>query len=94
MRLGARLLLQSYQYPNFSVGADRVGGQLRGDKKCSFSGVTKYGRVWRKMPESDARRVILLLTDVQAELGSKQGQLLLLIKAVGYDSTLSSVLQH
>ena len=51
---GARLLLQSY-YPNISEGADRVGGQLRGDKECPFSGVTKSGRVWRKVPESDAR---------------------------------------
>ena len=57
--LGARLLLQSYQYPNLSKGADRVAGQLRGDKKeCPFSGVTKSGRVWRKVPESDARSVI------------------------------------
>ena len=55
--LGVRLLPQSYQYPNLSEGADRVGGQLRGDKECPFSGVTKYGRVWRKVPESDARRV-------------------------------------
>ena len=55
---GARLLLQSYHYPNLSEGADRVGGQLRGDKECSsFSGVTKSGRVWRKVPESDARSV-------------------------------------
>ena len=23
--------------------------------KCPFSGVTKSGRVWRKVPESDAR---------------------------------------
>ena len=30
--LGARLLLQSYKYPNLSEGAERVGGQLRGDK--------------------------------------------------------------
>ena len=29
--------------------------QLRGDKVCPFSGVTKSGRVWRKVPESDAR---------------------------------------
>ena len=36
---------------------DRVGGQLHGDKECSFSGVTKSGRVWRKVPESDARSV-------------------------------------
>ena len=55
--LDARLLPQSYQYPNLSEGADRVGGQLRGDKECPFSGVTKSGRVWRKVPESDARRV-------------------------------------
>ena len=26
-----------------SEGADRVGGQLRGDKECSFSCVTKSG---------------------------------------------------
>ena len=32
-------------------------GQLRGDKECPFSGVTKSGRVWRKVPESDARSV-------------------------------------
>ena len=41
--------------PNLSVGADRVGGQLRGDKECPFNGVIKSGRVWRKVPESDAR---------------------------------------
>ena len=56
--LGARLFPQSYQYPNLSEGADRVGGQQRGDKKCSLSGVTNFGRVWRKLPESDARSVI------------------------------------
>ena len=44
------------QYPNLCEGADRVGGQLRGDKECPFSGVTKSGRVWRKVPESGARR--------------------------------------
>ena len=37
--------------------ADRVAGQLRGDKECPFSGVTKSGRVWRKVPESGARSV-------------------------------------
>ena len=52
-----RLLLQSYQYPNFSEAADRVGGQLHGDKEYPFSGVTKSGRVRRKVPESDARSV-------------------------------------
>ena len=55
--LGPRLLLQSYQYPNLSEGADRVGGQLRGDKECPFSGVINSGRVWRKVPESDAQSV-------------------------------------
>ena len=54
---GARLLPQSYQYPNLSEGADYVGGQLRGDKECPFSGITKSGRVWRKVPESGARSV-------------------------------------
>ena len=54
--LGARLLPQSYQqYPNLSEGADRVGGQLHGDKECPFSGVTKSGSVCRKVPEIDAR---------------------------------------
>ena len=53
--LGARLLPQSYQYPNLSEGANRVGGQLCGDKECPFSGVTKSGRVWWKVLESDAR---------------------------------------
>ena len=33
----------NYEYPNLSEGADRVGGQLRGDKECPFSGVTKSG---------------------------------------------------
>ena len=36
-----------------------VHGQLRGDKECPFSGVTKSGLVWRKVPESDARSVCL-----------------------------------
>ena len=40
-----------------SEGTDRVGGQLRGDKECPFSGVTKSGRVRRKVPESDARKL-------------------------------------
>ena len=35
--LGARLLPQSYQYPNLSEGADRVGGQPRGDKECPYA---------------------------------------------------------
>ena len=48
---------ESDQYPNLSEGAYRVGGQLRGNKECPFSGVTKSGRVWRKVPESDAQSV-------------------------------------
>ena len=55
--LGDRLLPQTYQYPKLSEGADRGGGQLRGDKEYHFSGVTKSGRVWRTVPESDARSV-------------------------------------
>ena len=46
---------QSYQYPNLLEGTDRVDGQLHGDKECPFSGITKSGRVWRKVPESDAQ---------------------------------------
>ena len=61
-RLGARLLPQPYRYPNLSGGADRVGGQLHGDKECPFSGVTKSGRVWRKVPESDAQSVTMVMT--------------------------------
>ena len=36
---------------------------LRGDKECPFSGVTKSGRVWRKVPESGARSVEVTLCD-------------------------------
>ena len=55
MFTGYILLPQSYQlvYPNLPEGADRVDGQLRRDKECSFSGVTNSGRV----PESDVRSV-------------------------------------
>ena len=52
----------TWVYPNLSEGADRVGGQLRGDKEWPFSGVTKSGRVWRKVPESDARSVVMKMT--------------------------------
>ena len=31
----------------------------------AFSGVTKYGRVWRKVPESDARSVRYVLTPAE-----------------------------
>ena len=30
-------------YPNLLEAADRVGGQLRGDKECPLSGVTNSG---------------------------------------------------
>ena len=50
-------LISTQKYPNLSEGADRVCGQLRGDKECPFSGVNSSGRVWRKVPESDARSV-------------------------------------
>jgi len=43
--------------PKLSEGADRVGGQLRGDNGA-FCGVTNSGRVWRKVPESNARSVV------------------------------------
>ena len=52
-----RLVASTVFHPNLSEGADRVGGQLRGDKECPFSGVTTSGRVWRKVPESGARSV-------------------------------------
>ena len=63
--LGARWLPQSYRYPNVLEGVDRVGGQLRGDKEGPFSGVTKSGRVWRKVPESGARSVLSMLTFIE-----------------------------
>ena len=54
----ARLLPQSYQYPNLSEGADLIGRELCGDKDCPFSGVTNSYRVWRRVPESDAQSVM------------------------------------
>ena len=53
--LGRYVCFQSL--PDLSEGADSVGGQLRGDKECTFRGVTNSGRVWRKVPESDVRSV-------------------------------------
>ena len=32
-----------------------VDTEMRGDKECPFSDVTKSGRVWRKVPERDTR---------------------------------------
>ena len=37
--------------------ANKVGGQLREDKECPFSGVINSGRIWGKVPESDALSV-------------------------------------
>ena len=46
-----------YYYLNLSEGTDHVAGQLRGDKECPFSGLTKSDRVWRKVQERGARSV-------------------------------------
>ena len=48
--------------PDLWKVADSVGGQLRGDKECPFIGVTSSGRVRRKVPESDARSVAVIVT--------------------------------
>ena len=57
----ARLLPQSCQYPNLSEGADSVSGQLLTDIECPFIGIINLGRVWRKVPESDAWSVLVSL---------------------------------
>ena len=69
--LGARLLLQSYWYRTLSEGADRVGRQLRRDEEYPFNGVTISGRVWRKVPESDARSVPKPLTRLSSSLSQR-----------------------
>ena len=62
------------QYLNLSEGADRVGGQLHGDKECPFSGTTKSGRVWRKVPESDARSVGVTVPNQACPLVADSGE--------------------
>ena len=57
--LDTMLLPQFYSYPHFSEGADSVSGQMCGDKKCPFSGVTNSGRLWREVPESQVQRVCM-----------------------------------
>ena len=52
---------QSYQYPNLSEGADRVGGQLRGDKECPFSGVTKSPSLISRTVSVDVKHHVYLL---------------------------------
>ena len=54
LALGCFYSLISTQTANLSEGADSVAGQMCGGKECPFSGVTKSGRVWRKVPESGA----------------------------------------
>ena len=50
---GARLFLQSYQYPNLSEGADRVAGQLRGDKEYLFQW---RNQIWQSVEEGAGKR--------------------------------------
>ena len=52
---------------NLSEGADRVGGQLRGDRQRLFSGVEFGGR---SVPERDARCVQNYLTIAKPEPGT------------------------
>ena len=48
------------QYPNLSEGADGVGiDNCAVIKEFPLSGVTSSGRVWRKVPENDARNVTI-----------------------------------
>ena len=51
----------TYQYLNLGEGAVCLTGQLYGHKECPFSGVTKSGRVWRKVLESHAQCVTVLM---------------------------------
>ena len=48
---------------NLLEGADSISGQLCRDKKCHFSGRTNSGRIWRRVLESDAQSVVMMLTD-------------------------------
>ena len=40
--------------PKILENAESVGGQMRRDKDYPFSGVTSSGKIWRKVPESEA----------------------------------------
>ena len=40
---------------------------------CPFTGVTKFGRVWRKVPENDARSVMYSNCGWQREWGEVGG---------------------
>ena len=59
------LLSQSYYYLNLSELSNSVGGQLHGDKECPFRDVTTSGRVWRKVPESEAWGVMADVTGIK-----------------------------
>ena len=61
------LLPQSYSYPNFSDGADGVGGQqLRGDiKECPFQ--------WRN--KSELRGCVTVEVDLLGSVDVKQTEL-------------------
>ena len=54
--LDTRMLPQSYQYPNISEGAEASTDSCAEIKSVRFSGVTSFGRVWKKVLESDARK--------------------------------------
>ena len=51
--LGARLLPQSYQYPNLSEDANRVGGQLCGDKRVPLQW---RNQIWQSFEEGAGKR--------------------------------------
>ena len=53
---------------NLTEGADRVGGQIREDKECPFSGVTDSGRVLSKVPEREAWGVLLIEKHSKSEI--------------------------
>ena len=56
--LDVMLLPQFYYYTNLSPEcADSVSGQLHGNEKRPVIGVTHSGRVWRKVPKSNAWNV-------------------------------------
>ena len=47
----------------YAVGLEK----LLANGQCPFSGVTGSGRVWRKVPESDARSVTLPMDSVESQ---------------------------
>ena len=53
LRVYVRLLPQPYQYQNLSEGADRVGGQLRGDKEYPLQW---RNQIWQSLEEGAGKR--------------------------------------